>query len=182
VLGSVAVLRESSASGSQRSRSSGSSQARQTSATGTPIVFDAPTWYPSGRSCSSRSPRARSYSTVTVCAHQPGMPCSSPSRIAISACVFSAAPASSRTANHSSQPLPVFSLTALSPILGIALERLTGSAVHEEHVDDADDPVLDELGERGRDLALDGLPGNFTTRSSTGPSGVAYLPGLVVSG
>jgi hypothetical protein len=32
-------------------------------------------------------------------------------------------------------------LTALSPILGIALERLTASAVHEEHVDDADDPV-----------------------------------------
>jgi hypothetical protein len=43
----------------------------------------------------------------------------------------------------------------LSPILGIALERLTGSAVHEEHVDDADDPVLDGLGERERDLALE---------------------------
>ncbi len=42
---------------------------------GTPIVFEAEIVNPSACWCLSRIPRARSYRTVIVCAHQPGTSC-----------------------------------------------------------------------------------------------------------
>src|SRR5439155_50923 len=67
----------------------------------------------------SLSPRARSYSTVTICCHQEPTPYWSERMATISLCFFFAAPAASSASNHSGQVLPVFAFTASSLIDGL---------------------------------------------------------------
>src|SRR5829696_2708011 len=95
------------ASGSHLARLLASVHARNTVATGAATVFDAPAVNPSAVWCLARSPRACSYPTATIWLHQSPHSCSC-RNLAISLWGQFAAPALSRSANHSDQPLPVF--------------------------------------------------------------------------
>src|SRR5262245_35228800 len=63
----------------------------------------------------ARSPRARSYSTVIICDHQPETLCLEARSFAISRCGSFAAFSRSSRRNHSDQSLPVFALIESSP-------------------------------------------------------------------
>src|SRR5687768_4451895 len=99
------------ASGSHLARTLASVHARYRVAIGAATVFDAPAVNPSAVWCLTRSPRACSYPTATVWLHQSPHSWSC-RKLAISLCGHFAAPALSRSANQSAQPLPVLARTA----------------------------------------------------------------------
>src|SRR5207237_238900 len=83
--------------------------------------------------CSWRSPRARSYITVTICDHQPESRCFACSSCAISLCASFSAPSLSNSANHCFQSLPVAFLTASSDTAGFLLSAMAPRASELEY-------------------------------------------------